>query len=99
MKKHVFSLGLMLVAALAFTNCAKQEVIVKDAEPATPGVPFELSAGVDTKTTTTDGATINWADKDQLNVFYRENGTTGTYQKPSGVFTFTSGTSFTVQVN
>lgn len=97
MKKHVFSLGLMLVAALAFTNCAKQEVIAEpDGQPAaSAGVPFELSAGMDTKTTTTDGATINWADKDQLNVFYRENGTTGTYQKPSGVFTFTSGTSFT----
>lgn len=88
----------MLVAALAFTNCAKQEVIndTPEQEPVvTAGVPFELSAGMDTKTATTDGATINWADEDQLNVFYRENGTTGTYQKPSGVFTFTSGTSFT----
>ena len=69
MKKHVFSLGLMLVAALAFTNCAKQEVIndTPEQEPVvTAGVPFELSAGMDTKTATTDGATINWADEDQL---------------------------------
>lgn len=96
MKKHVFSLGLMLVAALAFTNCAKQEVIAEVSEqPA--GVPFELTAGVDTKTTTTDGADISWAEGDQLNVFYREHGATGDYQgvAENGAFTFTSGTSFT----
>lgn len=75
MKKHVFSLGLMLVAALAFTNCNKQEVIAEpDGQPAaSAGVPFELSAGVDTKTTTTDGATINWAANDALNVFVAEH--------------------------
>lgn len=76
MKKHVFSLGLMLVAALAFTNCAKQEVIndTPEQQPAvSAGVPFELTAGMDTKTATTDGATINWAANDALNVFVAEH--------------------------
>lgn len=99
MKKHVFSLGLMLVSALVFTNCNKQEVIAEpDGQPAvSAGVPFELSAGMDTKTTTTDGAAISWAEGDQLNVFYREHGVTGDYQgvAADGAFTFTSGTSFT----
>ena len=72
MKKHVFSLGLMLVAALAFTNCAKQEVI-NDTPEQPAGVPFELTAGMDTKTATTDGATINWAANDALNVFVAEH--------------------------
>lgn len=96
MKKRVFSLGMMFFAALTFTNCAKQEVIAEVSEqPA--GVPFELTAGVDTKTTTTDGAAISWAEGDQLNVFYREHGATGDYQgvAENGAFTFTSGTSFT----
>lgn len=96
MKKRVFSLGMMFFAALTFTNCAKQEVIAEVSEqPA--GVPFELTAGMDTKTTTTDGADISWAEGDQLNVFYREHGATGDYQgvAENGAFTFTSGTSFT----
>lgn len=96
MKKRVFSLGMMFFAALTFTNCAKQEVIAEVSEqPA--GVPFELTAGVDTKTTTTDGAAISWAEGDQLNVFYREHGATGDYLgvAENGAFTFTSGTSFT----
>lgn len=95
MKKHVFSLGLMLVSALAFTNCAKQEVVNDSPEqqPAvTAGVPFELSAGMDTKTQATDAGVITWAEGDELSVFHTEAGST-TYSK-NDKFTFDSGSSF-----
>ena len=94
MKKHVFSLGLMLVAALAFTNCAKQEVINGTPEqPAvSAGVPFELTAGMDTKTEATDAGVITWKTGDALAVFHAEAGST-TYSK-NDKFTFDSGSSF-----
>lgn len=94
MKKHVFSLGLMLVAALAFTNCAKQEVINDTPEqPAvSAGVPFELTAGMDTKTEATDAGVITWKTDDALNVFHAEAGST-TYSQ-NDKFTFDSGSSF-----
>lgn len=94
MKKHVFSLGLMLVSALAFTNCAKQEVINDTPEqPAvSAGVPFELSAGMDTKTQATDAGVITWAEGDKLSVFHAEAETTN-YSK-NDAFTFEEGSSF-----
>ena len=76
MKKHVFSLGLMLVAALAFTNCAKQEAPIQDTAPAQAGVPFELTAGVGTKTTADGLASIKWAAGDAISVFHTEAGST-----------------------
>ena len=91
MKKHVFSLGLMLVAALAFTNCAKQEVI-NDTPEQPAGVPFELTAGMDTKTEATDAGVITWKTGDALAVFHAEAGST-TYSK-NDKFTFDSGSSF-----
>lgn len=91
MKKIFFTLGLM-AAALALTNCAKQETAIKDAQPAKAGVPFSFNVGIDTKTTTTDGATISWADGDALNVFHAESGST-TYGS-NDEFTLTSGTTF-----
>ena len=91
MKKHVFSLGLMLVAALAFTNCAKQEVI-NDTPEQPAGVPFELTAGMDTKTEATDAGVITWKTGDALAVFHAEAGST-TYSQ-NDKFTFDSGSSF-----
>ncbi len=91
MKKHVFSLGLMLVSALAFTNCAKQEVI-NDTPEQPAGVPFELTAGMDTKTEATDAGVITWKTGDALAVFHAEAGST-TYSK-NDKFTFDSGSSF-----
>lgn len=91
MKKNYLAWGLMLVASLTLTNCAKEQVVN---EPVTQkGVPFELTVGVDTKTTTTDASTINWADADSLNVFHAVAGsdTYGSNDK----FTFDSGTKFT----
>lgn len=72
MKKLFITWGLA-AAALTLFSCAKQEAIVNDAQPAQAGVPFELVAGVDTKTTTTDASTINWVANDALNVFVAEH--------------------------
>lgn len=80
MKKSIFTLGLAFIAALSLTtNCvenpidpnAPEELVNKKAQ-------FELfAAAPDTRTTTTDGVTINWVGgTDALNVFHAENGTT-----------------------
>lgn len=90
MKKNYILSGLMLIAALSLASCAKEQFVEQPAEKA--GVPFEIVAGVDTKTTTADGTTINWADGDKLNVFHAPAGTT-TYGS-NDEFTFTSGNSF-----
>ena len=90
MKKNYILSGLMLIAALSLASCAKEQFVEQPAEKA--GVPFEIVAGVDTKTTTADGTTINWADGDKLNVFHAPAGTT-TYSS-NDEFTFTSGNSF-----
>ena len=72
MKKLFITWG-FVAAALTLFSCAKQETIVKDAQPTQAGVPFELVAGVDTKTATTDASTINWVANDALNVFVAEH--------------------------
>ena len=71
MKKTILSLGLMLVSALALTNCTKNEEVV------TPqvSVPFELFAGIDTRTTN-DGMSTEWATNDNISVFNAAAGTT-----------------------
>lgn len=72
MKKLFITWG-FVAAALTLFSCAKQETIVNDAQPTQAGVPFELVAGVDTKTATTDASTINWVANDALNVFVAEH--------------------------
>lgn len=78
MKKQFITLGLMFVAALTLTtNCAKEENAPEEAvNPVVKeGVPFELTvSSSDTKTSTTDAATISWVANDKLNVFHAENG-------------------------
>lgn len=91
MKKNYLVLGLMLTAALTLTNCAKEQVVNEPV--AQKGVPFELTVGVDTKTTTTDAATINWAAGDNLNVFHAVAGSDA--YGSNDEFTFDSGTKFT----
>jgi len=90
MKKNYLVLGLMLTATLTLTNCAKEQTVN---EPEQNGVPFELIAGIDTKTSTADGTTINWVADDALNVFHAVAGST-TYSK-NDKFTFNTGTNFT----
>jgi len=94
MKKSILIAGLMLVA-LSLTNCAKEQATIqpKDEPTETVGIPFELNAGVFTKTTTTNGETISWADADQLNVFYAPAG--GDDFSGNNKFSFTEGTKFT----
>lgn len=76
MKKTLFTLGLWVAAILTLTNCAKQETFVKDAEPAQVGVPFELVAGIDTKTTAESISSIKWAANDAMAVFHTAAGST-----------------------
>ena len=83
MKKTLFTLGLAIAATLTLTNCAKQEAIIKDVEPAKQGVPFELVAGIDTKTTAESLSSIKWAANDAIAVFHTAAGsdTYGTNDK------------------
>lgn len=80
-----------MLTALTLTNCVKEKVANEPV--AQKSVPFELAVGVDTKTTTADGVTINWAEGDNLNIFHAEAGST-TYSK-NDEFTFDEGTNFT----
>lgn len=94
MKKLFITWG-FVAAALTLFSCAKQETIVNDAQPAQAGVPFELVAGVDTKTEATDAGVVTWKTGDALNVFHAAAGTT---EFPSTIkndqFTFTTGSTF-----
>ena len=71
MKKLFITWGLA-AAALTLFSCAKQEASLPDAQPAKSGVPFELVAGVDTKTTAESLSTIKWAAGDAISVFHTE---------------------------
>ncbi len=87
MKKNFMLQGLMIAAIIALTpGCAKQEAILKDAEPAQAakvGVPFEFVAGIDTKTTAESISSIKWAANDAISVFHTAAGsdTYGTNDK------------------
>ena len=93
MKKLFITWG-FVAAALTLFSCTKQEVINDTPEqPAvSAGVPFELSAGMDTKTQATDAGVITWAEGDKLSVFHAEAETTN-YSK-NDAFTFEEGSSF-----
>lgn len=81
MKKSIYSLGLIAVAAMTLaTNCAKVEVeSVNNEEPTqeeVKGTPFEIISGdIETKTTN-DGMSTKWEATDAINVFYANAGTT-----------------------
>ena len=94
MKKNVFSLGLMAVAALTLAvNCTKSEIEQQDETPAVQeevkGTPFEIVVkSIETKTTN-DGMSTEWKAEDGINLFHREHGTTGSYGT-NDQFTITS---------
>lgn len=94
MKKNFIQMGLMFIAALALTtNCAKIEVSVDDVSvPAVnKAVPFEISVStVNTKTTTSDAAFVNWVADDNVNVFHAENGVEPAEYSSNDQFTITS---------
>mgnify|MGYP002624157624 CR=1 FL=1 len=93
MKKNIFSLGLIAVAALTLaTNCTKNEALPSQEEQPviSEGVPFAVfvssSDEADTKTT---NSVLNteWAANDAINLFYADAGST-TYTD-AGKFTTT----------
>lgn len=72
MKKHFYTLGLMLAATFTLTNCAQEIDNPNDVPSA--GIPFEIVAtSAETKTANTD-ATVNWVAGDALNIFHAEAG-------------------------
>ncbi len=86
-------MGLMFGAALTLTtNCAKVEVEVQNVnETTTEAVPFEISVSpIETKTSTTDGATISWVAGNSLNVFHAVNGGEPYTYSSNDQFTITS---------
>lgn len=93
MKKNVFTLGLIAVAALTLaTNCVKSEANLqtKEETPSVQGT-FELFANSDDNAitkTNNDGMSTKWTASDQLSVFHAET-TTDSYVK-DGYFSTTA---------
>ena len=94
MKKNFITIGMALISALFITtNCAKEEVSPINEETRSEAVSFKLNVSAqETRTTTEDGATVNWASGDAINVFHAVTGTTeyGSNDK----FTLAEGTTF-----
>lgn len=97
MKKNFYTLGLMFAATLALAiSCTKEQDAISSTDESldSVGVPFELFAGVNTKTTTNaDASSFSWSEGDELNVFYRENASDGAYSS-NNKFTLKEGNSF-----
>ena len=75
MKKSFISLGLIVAATFALTNCAK-ELENPSQQPESAGIPFEITASTpDTKTANDDFNTV-WVADDALSVFHVETGAT-----------------------
>lgn len=73
--KKIFALGWMLVAALALTNCSKEETVAPTLEQ-----DFVVYANLDATRTVADGYATSWADGDNLNIFHAVAGEeTATY--------------------
>lgn len=74
MKKNLFTLSTLAVAALALFSCAKVETEIEN--PVSKGVPFEIYAGSElTKTVNTDND-ISWEAGNSINLFHAEAGAT-----------------------
>ena len=69
MRKTIFTLGLMLAAALSLTNCTKNEEANFTPEVQ---VPFEFYANMDDTRTVNDGMSTKWVAGDAINVFHAE---------------------------
>lgn len=76
MRKTIFTLGLMLAAALSLTSCSKNEEVNFTPEVK---IPFEFYANMDDTRTVNDGMVgTDWVAGDEINVFHAE-ATTVTY--------------------
>ena len=63
--KKIFALGWMLVAALALTNCSKEETYAPAVDK-----DFVVYANLDESRTVAEGYTTSWADGDNLSIFH-----------------------------
>ena len=75
MKRSFISLGLIVAATFALTNCTKDIENPSD-KPETAGIPFEIIASTADTKTTNDGLNTNWAADDAINLFHAEAGAT-----------------------
>lgn len=75
MKKNLFSLGLIAVAAFTLTNCA-QEIENPIQEPEVNGYPFEIVAKTTDTKTVNDGMATKWVAGDEISLFHVESGET-----------------------
>ena len=75
MKKYVFVLSTMAVAAFALFSCAKVETYVETPQDS-KGIPFEIVANASLTKTTNNGLSTEWAEGDAVNVFHAVAGTT-----------------------
>lgn len=80
--KKIFALGWMLVAALALTNCSKEETVAPTLEQ-----DFVVYANLDATRTVADGYATSWADGDNLNIFHAVAGEETATYVPDGEFT------------
>ena len=76
MKKNVFVMSTLAVAALALFSCAKVESDFETPQESY-GIPFEIVASVPQTKTTNDGLSTEWAEGDAVNVFHAVAGSTG----------------------
>ncbi len=68
MKRHFYTLGLMLAATFTLTNCA-QEIDNPNDVPSS-GIPFEIVATSAETKTVNDGLNTKWVADDQINIFH-----------------------------
>ena len=94
--KKIFALGWMLVAALALTNCSKEETVTPEVE----GQAFELFASTNGTRTTMADLKTSWVEEDDMNVWtangdsYLDHGTFTISDVENGKFTGTLNTEF-----
>lgn len=69
MKKSFISLGLIVAATFALTNCAK-EFENPSQQPESAGIPFEITASTPDTKTANDGLNTVWVADDAINLFH-----------------------------
>ena len=69
MKKSFISLGLIVAATFALTNCAK-EFENPSQQPESAGIPFEITASTPDTKTANDGLNTVWVAGDAINLFH-----------------------------
>lgn len=68
MKRHFYTLGLMLAATFTLTNCAQEIDNPNDVPSA--GIPFEIVATSAETKTVNEGLNTKWVADDQINIFH-----------------------------